>query len=103
MYKIEYQSAAQQDMINIVSYISHHLHNTIAAERLANAFITEMEKLSEFPYSMPMYYPIRPLKYEYRKLIVKNHIMFYRVDEQRKTIIVARVIYAKSDYIQKLK
>lgn len=98
MYKLEYQPIAQQDMVNIVTYISKVLCNPIAAQRLADAFIAEAEKIRSFPYSTPSYHPIRPLKHEYRKLLVKNYIMFYRVDEKAKLITVARVVYAKSDY-----
>ena len=102
MYNLEYQPIAQQNMINIVAYISEVLCNPIAANRLAEEFIDTAEKIRDFPYSMPVYHPVRPLKYEYRKLIVKNYIMFYRVDEAKRMITVARVIYAKSDYRKKL-
>ena len=51
---------------------------------------------------MPVYRPLQTLKYEYRKLLIKNYIMFYRVDEREKLITVTRVVYAKSDYQKKL-
>lgn len=95
MYELEYQPLAQQDMVNIVGYISKTLHNPAAAERLAKAFIDEAEAIRKFPYSMPVCHPIRPIKYEYRKLIVKNYVMFYRVDEAEKLITIARIVYAK--------
>ena len=102
MYNLEYQPIAQHDMINIVTYISEVLCNPIAANRLAEAFIDSAENIRDFPYSMPVYHPVKPLKYEYRKLIVNNYIMFYRVNDAQKLITVARVIYAKSDYGKKL-
>ena len=95
MYELEYKPLAQQDMVNIVGYISKTLHNPAAAERLAKAFIDEAEAIREFPYSMPVYHPIRPIKYEYRKLIIKNYVMFYRVDEAAKLITIARIVYEK--------
>lgn len=102
MYKLEYQPIARQDMIDIVTYISKVLCNPIAAQRLADRFISEAENIRVCPYAMLVYHPIRPMKYEYRKLPVKNYIMFYRVNEQEKLITVTRVIYAKSDYDQKI-
>lgn len=98
MYKLEYLSAALGDMLDIVKYISKELKNPIAAENLANEFIESAESLTDFPYSNPIYYPIRPLKKEYRKLLVKNFIMFYYVNEPKKIVTIARVIYAKRDY-----
>lgn len=98
MYDLEYQSAARQDMVNIVTYISKTLSNPAAAQRLADEFIDSAEKIRDFPYSMPIYHPLKALKYEYRKLLVGNYIVFYRVDENKKRITMARVIYAKRNY-----
>lgn len=102
-YDLEFLPVAQKDMVDIVSYISKVLCNPIAANRLAKKFIDETEKLRDFPYSFPAYYPIRPLEREYRKLIVDNYIVFYWVDEVTNCITVARVIYARSNYEKKLK
>ena len=98
MYTLEYLPIAMRDMVDIAKYISQKLSNPIAAERLTNEMIESANKLTEFPYINPVYHSIRSLKKEYRKLIVKNYIMFYYVDESRKLITVARVIYAHRNY-----
>ena len=98
MYELEYLPSAVKDMVDIVTYISKTLDNPMAAQRLSEEFVTEAENLRNFPYSLPVYNPIRPLKREYRKIIVKNYIMFYWVSEQEKRITIARVMYGKSDY-----
>lgn len=36
---------------------------------------------------------------EYRKAVIKNYIMFYRVDEVKQTIYIMRFIYGRRDYI----
>lgn len=102
MYKIEYLPIARMDMIEIVRYIRQEIGNPDAAERLAEQFIEKAENLVEFPYINPVHMPIRPLKHEYRKLILGHYIMFYWVDEKRKLVTIARVIYAKMDYTKKL-
>ena len=98
MYTLEYLPIAMQDMVDIAKYIPQKLSNPVAAERLANEMIESADKLTEFPYINPVYYSIRPLKKEYRRLIVKNYIMFYYVDEPKKLITIARVIYAHRNY-----
>lgn len=98
MYSLEYLPIARQDMIEIVQYISKNLSNPTAAAQLADHLIEAGERLTQFPYANPVYYPIRPLKREYRKIPVKNYLMFYWVDEAEKLVTVARVIYAKRDY-----
>lgn len=102
-YKVEYLPIAKQDMVEIVNYISHTLNNPNAATRLAEEMVKKADSLSDFPYLCPSYTPIRSLSHDYRKLIVKNYIMFYWVSEESKTITIARVIYAKRDFAALLK
>ena len=97
MYDLEYLPSAMADITSIVQYISIELGNPIAAERLAEQLIAAGEKLKKFPYSNPVYVPIRPLEHEFRKLLVQNYFMFYWVNEEKRLITIARVIYAKRD------
>ncbi len=103
MYDLEYLPIARSDMTEIARYISHELQNPDAAEKLADAMIEAVEEARTFPYAAPPYFPIRPLKYNYRKLLVQNYLIFYWVDDQARKITVARAIYAKRDYASLLK
>ena len=98
MYKLEYLPVARKDMLEIVRYISGELQNPDAANRLAVKLVDAAESVLTFPYATPAYHPIRPLKHEYRNILVQNYLMFYWVDEEKKLVTVARVIYAKRDY-----
>lgn len=98
MYNLEYLPVARQDMIDIVRYIGVELANPVAADRLATELIDAGDRISKFPYANPAYRSIRPLKHEYRKLLVENYFMFYWVDENEKLITVARVVYARRDF-----
>lgn len=85
-------------MVDIAKYIGVKLENPEAAERLAKKMIEAAEKLTDMPYKCPVYIPVKPLRHEYRKLIVQNYIMFYWVDEDKKRITIARVVYSGRDY-----
>lgn len=97
MYKLEYLPVAQRDMVEIVRYISGELQNLAAADRLAMELVNAAESILTFPYALPAYQPIRPLKREYRKILVQNFLMLYWVDEAKKLVTIARVVYAKRD------
>ena len=97
MYRLEYLPVAQKDMIEIVKYISEELQNPDAANPLATELIHAAESVITFPYAPPVYQPLRPLRHEYRKILVKNFLMFYWVDEEKKLVTIARVVYAKRD------
>ncbi|MBQ2743014.1 MAG: type II toxin-antitoxin system RelE/ParE family toxin [Oscillospiraceae bacterium] len=103
MYKLEFLPIALNDMVEIVGYIGNTLKKPIAAGNLSSEFVNVAEILSEVPYSNPVYVPLRPLKHEYRKLLVKSYLMFYWVDEEKKVVTVSRVIYGKRDYGKILK
>ncbi len=98
MYKLEYLPVARRDMIEIVRYISQELQNPTAADQMAMELIEAGDSIPKFPYANPAFIPIRPLKHEYRKLLVQNYFMFYWVDEVKKLVTVARVVYARRDY-----
>lgn len=98
MYKTVFLPIALNDMLEIANYISNELKNPIAADRLSEKFVGAAEALADFPYSNPVYIPMKQLEHEYRKTVVENYLMFYWVDEPSKTVTVARVIYGKRDY-----
>ncbi len=95
MYKLQYLPAAKRDLVEIVQYIAHELHDSQAAERLAVELVEAAERVARFPYLYAGYIPIRPLKHEYRRVVVHNYAMFYRVDEMKQEVIIVRVLYLK--------
>lgn len=102
-YRVELLQSALTDIAEAVRYITDELLNPQAAQLLAERFFSEAEKLSKFPYAHPVYLPVRPLKYEYRKVPIENYLLFYRVDERAKLVTVARVVYAKRNMTRQFK
>lgn len=87
----------QKDIDDIVYYISNNLKNISAAKKLVNAFIENTNTILNFPYGSPVYNPIGILNNEYRKIKVKNFLMFYTINEKEKTITIVRVLYQNMD------
>jgi len=98
MYRLSYNPRAKKDIDKILKYIAEDLFNPTAAIKLASEMVDSAEKLKDFPYINPIYKSYSPLKHEYRKLIVKNYIMFYYINEKLKHISIARVLYAGMNY-----
>ncbi len=97
-YLIEYLPSALRDLTEIADYIGVKLNNPEAADRLSENIVSTIEKLGEMPYRYPVYFPlaafsVKPLKSEYRKMVVKNYLVFYWVDEEKNRVTIARVIY----------
>lgn len=95
MYKINYLPLAQQDLINIASYLAEVLKAPKAAIDFIDAVEIGIKRLAEFPFSCRVYTPINKLETEYRMLQVKNYAVLYTIVEQ--TVEIHRVVFAKMD------
>ena len=96
-YRLIYRPRARKDMGEIIFYISRELHDPAAAIRLTNNIVEAADRLIDYPYAHPRYVPPVPLRHEYRKLIVRNYIVFYWIDDQEKRILIERVLYMRRD------
>lgn len=96
-YKVEYLPLAMQDMVDIATYISEELHHPDAALSLAEKLIAAGDTLEQYPYRNGLYNPVKKMKYEYRKILVGNFGMYYRIDEDSHVVTIARVIYQRRD------
>lgn len=98
MYSLFFSNAFYRDLNKINEYIGGIQKDPIAADSITADIVEATMKLVEMPYMFPVYHPTIPRKYQYRRLRVKNYIVFYIVDESKKRVVVARAIYQKRDY-----
>lgn len=98
MYKLIITELAHQDLDNIVSYIAVQLANPTAA----SDFLDEVDRCYGYLKSNPMMYSkcgdSRLAKDGYRKAVIKNYILVYKVDKISKTVVVLRFFYGAKDY-----
>lgn len=98
MYKLIVTELAHQDLDDIVAYIAVQLANPTAA----SDFLDEVDKCYEYLKSNPMVYSqcydSRLEKEGYRKAVIKNYTLVYKVDEKNKSVIVLRYFYGARDY-----
>ena len=101
MYNLMFLDIARKDMVEIAKYISGELKNPVAANKIAEELVEAIDSLCVFPYANPLHIPtipISPLEHEYRKLLVKNYMVLYWVEEETKNVIISRVVYARRNY-----
>ena len=101
MYKVFITDYAQRDLDAIVEYIAVRLSSPAAAHDL----IEEVNKCYSYLRSNPFIYAkstdARLEKEGYRKALINNYILFFKVLENENEVIVYRIIYGARDY-QKL-
>lgn len=98
-YKIHVSRTAQKQIEQIIEYISDDLKNLSAATNFYTKIFESYDRLKNNPhiYALCEYESIRKLGY--RKVIIGNYLMFYKIYEEKKEVFIARVIYGKRDYI----
>ena len=97
MYSILFLPIAKKDINDILFYMSIILKNKKASQSFMKEFIKKINSLLVFPYGEPVYDYDNKLHYEYRCLRVKNYLLFYVIDESKKTITISRILYNKTN------
>lgn len=99
MYKLIFAPEFVKDLDNTYEYISHVLSAEKAAKELIKEIDDSIMNLKDMPYMYPKC--SEPLKsLGYRKIIVKNYILIYEVDDAKKNVNLLRIFYGRSDYMR---
>ena len=90
-------------MREIAHYIAYDLMAPEAADNLLDDLKASILKLSVLPKKYPLIEE-EPWRSEgVRKIVVKNFLVYYWIDEEYNKVQVTAVIYSKRDQIKQLK
>jgi addiction module RelE/StbE family toxin len=97
-YKIELSKDARNDYFDIIRYIKYSLEEPTIADKYAELIEKEIRKLEYTPQRFAIISSdIIKLK-NIRKLIIKNYIVFYRINENKKIVNIERILYGPSNW-----
>ena len=99
-YKIEYSKESGLDLIDIKKYIKYNLQEPESAEKLISKIRTEIHELSNNPQIYAIIDDDFIKRFEIRKLILDNYIVFYRIKNY--DIQIVRIIYGRRNWIDLL-
>lgn len=102
-YKIRITKPAQNEMRETYRYIAEELHNPNAAARLISLIDKNIISLKENPGRFALVSDHYLASNGYRKIVVKNHLVFFIIREEEKTVSVMRVLYGRRDWMNLLK
>ncbi len=98
-YRVDVSEPAENDLRDIVRYISAQLSAPITTLKMMDTIEEAITGLSVIPQKCPLVTDERPAIMGYRKLLVKNYIVFFTIDEKSKVIDVERILYARRDWL----
>jgi plasmid stabilization system protein ParE len=98
-YRVDVSEVAETDLRDIIRYISAQLSAPMTAEKMMDTFEAALSVLADMPYAHPPVTDERLADIGYRKLIVKNYLVFFTIDENAKVVDVERILYARRDWL----
>jgi len=102
MYKVSVTDQAEQDSDSIAEYIATELK----APKAALDFLDDVDvcygRLRENPFLYEACRDPRLQKEGYRRAVVGNYVMLYKVFETKANVIVYRIFYGSQNYTELL-
>lgn len=101
-YTITISKEANNDLEDIILYFKNNLKNIPAALNFLEKYNLELSRILEFPYANPEY-RAKEIINNYRYAKVNNYYLIYKIDEEKKAILISRVFYHKRNMSRILK
>ena len=97
-YNLFITQNAANELDEIVDYIANHLDNQSAAIGFLDKVQDCYSRLSDNPkiYQLCDYRDFR--EKGYRKVIVNNYVIIYKIDEKSDTVYILHIFFGRQDY-----
>ena len=99
-YRVDVSGPAENDLGEIVRYIASQLSAPRSALHMIELLEKAMEGLSDMPQHDPFVADERLAQMGYKKLPVKNYIVFYSIDEKNRAVDIERILYGRRDWFR---
>jgi plasmid stabilization system protein ParE len=98
VYKLTVTELADADLDEIVRYIAIELAAHTAATAFLDKIVEAYDRLRANPHSCELSRDSRLRVEGFRRAVVKNYIMLYKVFDDREEVVVYRFFYGGRDY-----
>lgn len=100
MYTVNITLPAEQDLNAAVEYYC----TVLKAPEAAHELVDQIEKKLIFLSTDPLVYKLEHDEYlrehHIRSVLVKNHLIFYRVDPVVQEVLILRILYARRNWLE---
>ena len=95
-YSIKFSVFAREDVREIKKHLAQFYLST------PEKFTSELKRCIAMLETTPKMFEVYECNQNYRKIVVYNYVVFYRIDEERKRVFIYRVLHGKQDREQHL-
>lgn len=101
-YVVNITKFAEEQLIEIVHYITNELKAPDSALRMMELLENEINTLSQLPQRIVLVDEEPWHSKVIHKMVIKNFIAYFWIDESNKTVHITGIVYAKRDQIKQL-
>ena len=98
-YKILVSETYHRDLKGIIHYIFYNFDAPFTASDLLDEIESTVSSLSTMPHRYGLVDDAYLRHKEFRKCLVKNYIIFYKVNKENKTVMIHRILHARQKWI----
>ncbi len=102
IYEVKISKQAEHQLKEIFQYISYTLQAPGTAEKMLDLLEKEILSLSSFPNRIPLTQDEPWHSQGVHKMVVKNYLVYFWVDENTQTVHITAVVYGRRDQKQLL-
>ena len=102
IYEVKISKQAEHQLKEIFQYISYTLQAPGTAEKMLDLLEKEILSLSSFPNRIPLTQDEPWHSQGVHKMVVKNYLVYFWVDENTQTVHITAVVYDRRDQKQLL-
>ena len=99
-YNFRITDLAERDILEIARYIISELHAVEAAIKLVDEIDSVISALASMPQRYAFVLDERLRNLGYRKVNVKNYIIFFCIDKDRHIVNIERILYGRRDWMR---
>ena len=102
IYEVRISKQAERQLKEIFQYILYTLQAPGTAEKMLDLLEREILSLSSFPNRIPLTQDEPWHSQGIHKMVVKNYLVYFWVDENAQTVHIIAVVYGRRDQKQLL-
>ncbi len=98
-FEVEFTDGSIEEMTEIYEYISNDLKEDNVAKRLMTEISDRVLDLANAPELYMKIGKVDRLKREYHRMVVKNYVILYTIDFEKRKVYISRMLYGKRNYL----
>ena len=97
-FEVEFTDECIEEMTEIYEYIANNLKQDNTAQKLMSEVMNRVLELANEPELYMKIGKVDRLRREYHRIVVKNYVILYTIDFEKRKVYISHMIYGRRNY-----